>query len=55
MGVSEKPNLLILFFIFLQTMNIASRLPDSWRTVKRNHISTILYIKASMIVGIVQF
>ena len=40
-GVGAKTNLLILFFIFLQTMNIASRLLDSWRTLKRNHISTI--------------
>ena len=39
-GVGEKTNLLILFFIFLQTMNMASRLLDSWRTVKMNHIST---------------
>ena len=28
-GVSEKTNLLILFFIFLQTINMASRLLDS--------------------------
>ena len=40
-GVGTKTNLLILFLIFLQTMNIASRLLDYWRTVKRNHISTI--------------
>ena len=42
-GVGTKTNMLILFFIFLQTMNIASRLLDSWRTLKRNHISTIPY------------
>ena len=40
-GVVAKTNLLILFFIFLQTMNIASMLLDFWRTVKRNHISTV--------------
>ena len=30
-----------IFSFFLQTINIASRLPDSWRTVKINNISTI--------------
>ena len=47
-GVGEKTNLLILFFIFLQTMNMASRLLDSWRTVKINHISTVHTIIKSL-------
>ena len=38
-GSVKKPTSYIYFF--LQTLNIASRLPVSWRTVRRNHISTI--------------
>ena len=47
-GSAKKPTYYFYFFIFLQTMNIASRLLDSWRTVKRNHISTILTIIKSL-------
>ena len=47
-GVGEKTNLLIFYFIFLQTMNMASRLLDSWRTVKINHISTVHTIIKSL-------
>ena len=34
-GVGTKTNLLILFFIFLQTMNIASRLLDSLKNSQK--------------------